>query len=145
MSLPATVTGSLAEPPQPWYLGAISPGAAERLLRDKFEVGDFLVRREGAGWALSVLTPSRSVEHFPVMWCEPGFALTQEPGSLFPSLVELITHFRTTPLFTTSDGIDVLLANGVGVNGLPRASPAGAEPSLRSVVPIDRRAGLPPD
>eukprot|EP00047_Mylnosiga_fluctuans_P005675 m.241967 g.241967 ORF g.241967 m.241967 type:complete len:731 (+) comp13941_c0_seq1:10-2202(+) len=140
MQLGAACPPHLAESKAPWYLGKISQAGAERLLRDKYTHGCFLVRQAGAQWFVSVLGSTVDVSHFPVKWTGAGFSVEggEFPDCIFRSLDDLVEFFSHETLAFSDAGESIVLRRGVGVEGLPLGNTGAA---LRSLNAIDRKSG----
>lgn len=90
-----------------WFWGKITRGHAERVLNKKAANGDFLVRvsETKEGFSVSMKAPDR-IKHFRVMY--EGGTFNIGPRH-FKSFLELIEHYKKSPIFTDKSGEKLFL------------------------------------
>lgn len=93
-----------------WYVGAMRRKEAEELLRGKCD-GTFLIRDSQShkgSFACSVVVDG-DVKHCVIYQTSTGFGFA-EPYNMYPSLRELVLHYRHTSLIQHNQQLNVTLA-----------------------------------
>lgn len=88
---------------QIWYYGSISRGDCDKLLNDFAKDGDFLIRDSETNigdYSVSLKAPQRN-KHFRVKYSDGIYHIGQRS---FPSLEQLIEHYKKAPIYTSPDG-----------------------------------------
>ncbi|XP_055077547.1 phosphatidylinositol 3-kinase regulatory subunit gamma-like [Periophthalmus magnuspinnatus] len=105
---------TLADDPDPeessWYVGAMRRKEAEELLRGKRD-GTFLIRdsqSQKGSYACSVVADG-AVKHCVIYRTSGGFGFA-EPFNMYPSLRELVLHYRHTSLIQHNQQLNVTLS-----------------------------------
>lgn len=106
---------------QPWFFDRMSQPAAERLLKEKARMGEYVVRRESpVSYVLVVLCPD-SVRSFNIAFnpVKRDFTIsnTIAKTSTFVSIVTLVTFFKYNPICEVVS-IPLRLSTGFGVGGI---------------------------
>ena len=92
-----------------WYFGKFSRPESENLLRKNGRVGTFLVRdseRTPGNYSACVLGGESGVKHFKIEVSNGTYVIGSRT---FGSMSELLTFYRTTPIFTTATGQEIYL------------------------------------
>ncbi|XP_061647941.1 cytoplasmic protein NCK2a [Phyllopteryx taeniolatus] len=94
-------TGRFAE--RDWYYGNITRHQAERILNERGDDGDFLIRdSESSPSDFSVsLKAAGKNKHFKVQLCDSVYCIGQRR---FTSMEELVEHYKKAPIFTSEHG-----------------------------------------
>ncbi|XP_072294361.1 phosphatidylinositol 3-kinase regulatory subunit gamma-like [Eucyclogobius newberryi] len=105
---------TLADEPDPeessWYVGGMRRKEAEELLRGKRD-GTFLIRdsqSQKGSFACSVVADG-DVKHCVIYQTSSGFGFA-EPFNMYPTLKELVLHYRHTSLIQHNQQLNVTLA-----------------------------------
>ncbi|XP_077392331.1 cytoplasmic protein NCK2a [Festucalex cinctus] len=86
-----------------WYYGNVSRHQAERILNERGDDGDFLIRdSESSPSDFSVsLKAAGKNKHFKVQLCDGIYCIGQRR---FTSMEELVEHYKKAPIFTSEHG-----------------------------------------
>ena len=88
---------------QPWYFGSVPRTQCDTLLNEFAEDGDFLVRASetnGGDFSISLKAAGRN-KHFRVHFEDGVYCIGQRR---FPSMTELIQHYKKAPIYTSPKG-----------------------------------------
>ena len=103
-----------------WYFGQMSTHAAERLLMEKAHESVFVLRQPPNGaetsFVLSVRGASK-VHHLSIVWHDAFEAFSLQGKARFPTLQDLVRHFRKHPVLYDAR-VPLLLGEGYGTRGL---------------------------
>ncbi|KAM9802566.1 cytoplasmic protein NCK2a [Syngnathus typhle] len=86
-----------------WYYGNITRHQAERILNERGDDGDFLVRDSESSpsdFSVSLKAPGKN-KHFKVQQCDGVYGIGQRR---FTSMEELVEHYKKAPIFTSEHG-----------------------------------------
>lgn len=92
-----------------WYAGSLSRPESEAKLRTSGQVGSFLVRdseRTPGNYSACVLGGETGVKHFKIEVRDGTYIIGTRT---FGSMTELLTFYRTTPIFTTATSQEIYL------------------------------------
>ncbi|XP_019749981.1 cytoplasmic protein NCK2a [Hippocampus comes] len=86
-----------------WYYGNVTRHQAERILNERGDDGDFLIRdSESSPSDFSVsLKAAGKNKHFKVQLCDGAYCIGQRR---FTSMEELVEHYKKAPIFTSEQG-----------------------------------------
>ncbi|XP_057709075.1 cytoplasmic protein NCK2a [Corythoichthys intestinalis] len=86
-----------------WYYGNVTRHQAERILNERGDDGDFLIRdSESSPSDFSVsLKAAGKNKHFKVQLCDGVYCIGQRR---FTSMEELVEHYKKAPIFTSEHG-----------------------------------------
>ncbi|XP_051938232.1 cytoplasmic protein NCK2a [Hippocampus zosterae] len=86
-----------------WYYGNVTRHQAERILNERGDDGDFLIRdSESSPSDFSVsLKAAGKNKHFKVQLCDGAYCIGQRR---FISMEELVEHYKKAPIFTSEQG-----------------------------------------
>lgn len=88
---------------QDWYFGSVPRTQCDTLLNEFAEDGDFLVRASetnSGDFSISLKAPGRN-KHFRVHFEDGVYCIGQRR---FPSMSELIEHYKKAPIYTSPKG-----------------------------------------
>ncbi|XP_074490819.1 phosphatidylinositol 3-kinase regulatory subunit gamma-like isoform X3 [Sebastes fasciatus] len=107
---PYTLAEDSAQEERSWYVGGMRRKEAEELLRGRRD-GTFLIRdsqTQRGSFACSVVSDG-DVKHCVIYRTSTGYGFA-EPYNLYPSLRELVLHYRHTSLMQHNQQLNVTLA-----------------------------------
>jgi hypothetical protein len=106
-----------------WYLGPISQAATERLLKEKGQDGEYVLRKnphDAHIYYLSVLA-AETVRHFQLTWQPQPQAFQLDDRAQFSDLLQLVKFYSSNSLFRI-EGRPIKLLQGFGAHGLESGS-----------------------
>ncbi|KAG5283599.1 hypothetical protein AALO_G00043870 [Alosa alosa] len=111
--------GALRDPRRPgkfagkdWYYGAVTRHQAECVLNERGEEGDFLVRDSESSpsdFSVSLKAEGKN-KHFKVQLLDGAYGIGQRR---FPSMDELLEHYKRAPIFTSEHGDKLYLVKAL--------------------------------
>ncbi|XP_048096113.1 cytoplasmic protein NCK2a [Alosa alosa] len=95
-----------------WYYGAVTRHQAECVLNERGEEGDFLVRDSESSpsdFSVSLKAEGKN-KHFKVQLLDGAYGIGQRR---FPSMDELLEHYKRAPIFTSEHGDKLYLVKAL--------------------------------